>query len=57
MKACWKEEGWKEEGASLEKREAILKEVKTVLEIQEVPKDKSVVEAIRTLENRYGAGI
>jgi uncharacterized protein YicC (UPF0701 family) len=43
MKACRKEEG-----ACLKKREAGL---------WEVPNDKAVVEAIGTLEDRYGTGI
>jgi hypothetical protein len=44
-------------GACLEKREANLKEMETVLELQEVPKDESIVEAIRTLEDRCGTDI
>lgn len=64
-KACLEDRCWskgdegllKRGGACLEKREANLKEMETVLELQEVPKDESIVEAIRTLEDRCGTDI
>jgi hypothetical protein len=52
MKACQKETG-----ASLEKREANLKEVETITELREVPNEEAIVEAIGVLEDRYGTGI
>jgi hypothetical protein len=52
MKACRKEVG-----ACLEKREANPKEVETVVELQEVPNEEVIVEAIRALEDRYETGI